>query len=169
MTIALSLTTLPVFTRHVTGLGQCLRKAEVHAARAGFDPALFLPMRLAPDMYDYARQVEVACDYAVRGIARLQESDLPAWGFGAASIADLHARIERTLAYLAAADTAAIDAAADRPITLGANNETRRFSCGATLIAKFTMPNFLFHATAAYSILRLHGVDVGKLDFFARD
>jgi len=160
----MSKASLPVFEIVLNALSANLTKAEAHATAKKFEPAVMLNMRLAPDMFALTRQVQVACDQAKNGSARLAGVEPPKFEDNETSIAQLKERIAKTVAFVKGLDAKAIDAAADREITfpLGPNKGQMQ---GADYLNHFVLPNFYFHATAAYAILRHAGVEVGKRDF----
>jgi hypothetical protein len=164
MTLSLHDVSVPVFTRSLKALDAILAKAEAHAEARKIDPAVFLQSRLAPDMFPLLRQVQLASDFAKGGAGRLAGGELPAYADDEQTFADLHARIEKTLAYLASLDPAAFKGAETREISMTVRGEVRRFE-GQTYLLHVVMPNFFFHATTAYNILRHNGLEIGKRDF----
>ena len=141
-----------------------LDKAAAHAAAKKIDAAVLLDWRLAPDMFALGRQVQVACDQAKNGAARLAGTEPPKFEDNETTIDQLKERIAKTVALLKTLDAKAIDASADREITfpLGPNKGQMK---GGDYLDHFVLPNFYFHLTAAYAIVRHCGVDVGKRDF----
>ena len=164
MSSSLSQASLPVFTIGLNALAAVLDKAAAHAAAKKIDPAVLLGWRLAPDMFALARQVQVACDQAKNGAARLAGLEPPRYDDTESTIDDLKGRIAKTLAFLASLDAKAIDAAGEREITFPLGPSQGQMK-GADYLHHFVLPNFYFHRTAAYSIVRNFGVDVGKRDF----
>jgi uncharacterized protein len=164
MPFSMSAASLPVFETGLNALSGVLDKAEAHAAAKKFDPSVLLGSRLSPDMFALGRQVQAVCDQAKNGAARLSGVEPPAYEDSETTIAQLKARIAKTLAYVKTLDAKAIDAAADREITfpLGPNKGQMK---GADFLNHFVLPNFYFHLTAAYAILRHCGVEIGKRDF----
>ncbi len=151
---------------HALGnLSLMLDKAVAHASSAAYDPELLLGQRLIVDMFPLARQVQIACDFA-RGVpARLAGVDVLSQPDNQQSIAELKQLIEVSVAFARSIDAAAIDAGAERIIVLrpGTPNE-RRFK-GTDYLVHYGLPNFYFHLTSAYAILRANGVPLGKKDF----
>jgi hypothetical protein len=164
MPFSLSQASIPVFEIHLNALAAILDKAEAYAAAKKIDPAVLLRTRLAPDMFDLTRQVQVATDQARRGSARLAGVEPPSYEDNETTIAQLKARITKTLAYLRTLDTKQIDASADREITFPLGNDKGHMK-GADYLDHSVLPNFYFHVTAAYVILRHCGLEIGKRDF----
>jgi len=160
----MSKASIPVFETVLNALSAVLDKAEAHAGAKKFEPAVLLGMRLAPDMFTLTRQVQVATDQAKNGTARLAGVEPPKFEDTESTIAQLKERIAKTLAFLKTLDTKVIDASADRDITfpLGPKKAQMR---GDDYLNHFVLPNFYFHATSAYAILRHAGVDLDKRDF----
>ena len=165
MPYSMSQASLPVFEINLTALSAVLDKAAAHAAAKKADPSVLLGWRLAPDMFALTKQVQVACDQAKNGAARLASVEPPKFEDNETSLEQLKERIARTLAFLKGLDAKAIDASSEREITfpLGRNNKAQMK--GADYLNHFVLPNFYFHLTAAYAIVRHCGVDVGKRDF----
>jgi hypothetical protein len=164
MPFSLSQASIPVFEIHLNALTALLDKAEAYAAAKKIDPAVLLRTRLAPDMFDLTRQVQVSTDQARRGSARLAGVEPPSYEDNETTIAQLKARIAKTLAYLKTLDTKQIDASAEREITFPLGNDKGHMK-GADYLNHSVLPNFYFHVTAAYAILRHCGLEIGKRDF----
>jgi hypothetical protein len=160
----MSKASIPVFETVLNALSAVLDKAEAYAGAKKFEPAVLLGMRLAPDMFTLTRQVQVATDQAKNGTARLAGVEPPKFEDTESTIAQLKERIAKTIGFLKTLDTKAIDASADRDITfpLGPKKAQMR---GDDYLNHFVLPNFYFHATSAYAILRHAGADLGKRDF----
>jgi hypothetical protein len=141
-----------------------LDKAAAHAAAKNMDPATLLHARLAPDMFALAKQVQVACDQAKNGSARLAGVEPPKFEDTETTIPQLKERIAKTIAFVKSLDRAAIDASADRVVTIPLGQKKGEMK-GADYLNHFVFPNFYFHATAAYAILRHNGVELAKRDF----
>lgn len=167
MSIATRQASIAVFEQMLKAFAAVLDKAEAHAQAKKFDLAVYLTLRIRPDMYAFARQVQSACDHAKNGAARLAGVQPPRFEDTEASIAELKARIEKVLAYIATLDAAAIEAGAEREIILplGPNKFQIR---GDNYLLHFLLPNFYFHLTTAYDILRYAGVEIGKRDFLGQ-
>ena len=164
MPLTMSQASLPVFEIGLTALSGVLDKAAAHAAAKKADASVLLGWRLAPDMFALVKQVQVACDQAKNGSARLAGVEPPKMEDNEASIDQLKERIARTVAFLKTLNTKAIDAAVDREITfpLGSNKGQMK---GGDYLNHFVLPNFYFHLTAAYAAARNFGADIGKRDF----
>jgi hypothetical protein len=160
----MSQTSLPVFEIGLNALSGVLDKAAAYAAAKKVDPAVLLGWRLAPDMFALARQVQVACDQAKNGAARLAGAEPPKFEDTETSLDQLKARIARTVTYIKTLDAKAIDASADREITFPLG-PTKGQMKGGDFLNHFVLPNFYFHLTAAYAIVRHCGVELGKRDF----
>jgi hypothetical protein len=165
MPFSMSQASLPVFEINLNALSAVLDKAEAFGAAKKIDPAVLLHSRLAPDMFDLTRQVQVATDGAKRGSARLAGVEPPVYEDNETTFAELKARIARTIAFLKTLDRAKIDASADREITFPLGGDKKGQMSGSDYLNHFMLPNFYFHWTAAYAILRHCGVDIGKRDF----
>ena len=165
MSLSMSAASLPVFETGLNALSGVLDKTDAHAAAKKIDASVLLGSRLSPDMFSLTRQVQVACDQAKNGSARLAGVEPPAYEDKETTIAQLKERIAKTLAYVKTLDAKKIDASADREITfpLGATNKGHMK--GTDYLTQFVLPNFYFHLTAAYAILRHCGVEIGKRDF----
>jgi uncharacterized protein len=142
-----------------------LDKAAAFATAKKLDPATLPQYRLAPDMFALARQVQVACDQAKNGASRLAGVEPPKYEDTEKTIDELKARVAKTVAYVKSLDKAKIDASADREITFPLGPVNKGAMKGTDYLTHFVLPNFYFHLTAAYTILRHCGVEVGKRDF----
>jgi hypothetical protein len=164
MSFSMSQTSLPTFEIGLNALSAVLDKAAAYAAAKKIDPSVLLNSRLSPDMFALVRQVQVAADQAKNGSARLAGVDAPRYEDNETTIDQLKARLAKTVAYLKTLDRKQIDAAVDREIIfpLGPNKGHMK---GSDYLNHFVLPNFYFHTTAAYAILRHCGIDVGKRDF----
>jgi hypothetical protein len=160
----MSQASLPVFEIGLNALSGVLDKAAAYAAAKKVDPAVLLGWRLAPDMFALARQVQVACDQAKNGAARLAGAEPPKFEDTETSLDQLKQRIARTVTYIKTLDAKAIDASADREITFPLG-PTKGQMKGGDFLNNFVLPNFYFHLTAAYAIVRHCGVELGKRDF----
>lgn len=162
--MSMSKASIPVFEISLNALSALLDKASAFAEARKIDPTVLLGTRLFPDMFAFIRQVQSACDQAKNGGARLAGIDPPRYEDGEKTIDELKARIAKTVAFIKTLDTNRIDDSADREITfpLGPNKGHMK---GADYLNHFTLPNFYFHFTTAYDILRHCGVEIGKRDF----
>ncbi|MDP1597616.1 DUF1993 family protein [Phenylobacterium sp.] len=164
MTLSMYQASVPVFIQGLTGLGGVIDKAAAHAAERKIDPAALLQARLYPDMFPFARQVQIATDFAKGGAARLAGVEFPAYEDSETSFEELKARVDKTIAFLRTLDAAQIDGSEERDISLVRRGETSIVKGQAYLLEQ-AMPNFYFHITTAYAIQRHNGVEVGKRVF----
>jgi hypothetical protein len=163
--MSMSKTSIPVFEVSLNALSAILDKAEAYTKAKQIDPTVVLNASLFPDMFALTRQIQSACDQAKNGGARLAGVEPPRYEDNEKTFPELKARIAKTVAYLKTLDDEKIDASADREITfpLGPNKKGRMK--GTDYLNHFALPNFYFHVTTAYGILRHCGVEIGKLDF----
>lgn len=164
MSLSMYEASIPVLTRMLANLSSLLKKAEANAAARGIDPKVFIDSRLAPDMYPLARQVQIASDMAKGCAARLAGVEVPSWADTETSFDELQARIAKTQEFLKGIDAAQLEGSETRTVVLKMRSGDISFS-GRDYLLGFAMPNFYFHVTTAYAILRHNGVDVGKMDF----
>lgn len=164
MAFSMSQASLPVFEIGLTALSTVLDKGAAHMTAKKADPSVMLNWRLAPDMFALSRQVQIACDQAKNGAARLAGVEPPKFEDNETTVDELKARIAKTLDFLKTLDQAAIDGSSEREIIfpLGPNKGQMK---GADYLNHFVLPNFYFHLTAAYAIVRACGADIGKRDF----
>jgi uncharacterized protein len=164
MSLTVYQSSVPVFGRSLSAFLGVLDKAEAHAQARKFDPVNYLAVRLSPDMFPLSRQIQSFCDQAKNGSFRLAAAAPPVMDDNEASIAEFRARIKATIELLKTIDPKAMDGAEDREIAfpVGANKIKMR---GAEYLLHFVLPNFYFHLTSAYNILRAGGVEIGKRDF----
>lgn len=157
-------TIIPPFDRSLGALAGVLAKAEAHCTDHKIDPKILLGFRLFPNMYDLTKQVQLTCDFAARAAARLAGAEVPSFPDTETSFAELAARIAAVRAYMAAFAPAAFDDADTRQITLKFG-PTEMTLTGQQFLSGFANPNFFFHMTTAYNILRHNGVVLTKGDF----
>jgi hypothetical protein len=155
---------VPVLTRQLGTLSSLLDKGVAHASAAGIDPSDLLSTRLAPDMHPLTRQVQIASDGAKGGVARLAGIDVPSFPDEETSFPELRERIAKTIAFVESVPADLIDGSEERRITLKAGPREFEFR-GQDFLLRFVLPNFFFHVTTAYAILRHRGVQIGKLDY----
>lgn len=164
MTTNLYDVTVPVFTKMLGNLTLILDKAALHAETKKIDPAVLLSARLFPDMFPLTRQIQIACDFARGGVSRLAGAEPDKWEDNETTIAALKARIANTQAAIARFKRDAFATAAEREIELKLRGEAVRMN-GLAYLNSMVLPNFYFHATTTYDILRHSGVELGKRDF----
>lgn len=167
MTISMHKASAPVFLRMLTNLDQLLAKAEENARARGFDPNLLVTQRLAPDMSPLSSQIQLASDSAKGAMARLSGGTPPAMPDTETTIDQLRARIAATIDYVKSVPAEAVDGSEERDVVLKTPSGDIPFK-GLAFLTGFALPNFLFHVTTAYAILRHSGVPLGKMDFLGR-
>jgi hypothetical protein len=158
---------VPVFIHFLNGLAALLRKAEGHAQAKKLDPNAFLLARLFPDMFTFTKQVQLACDFAKGTSARLAGVAAPSHPDDEKSFDELHDRIRKTVDFLRGLNKDQFAEAADRAVTFKAQGKDLTVK-GAQYLSNVGLPNFYFHLTTAYGLLRHNGVEIGKADFLAR-
>jgi uncharacterized protein len=165
MSISMHAASVPVFQQMLTALSGLLTTAETHAAERKIEPAALLQSRLFPDMFPLARQVQVACDFAASVSARLAGADVPAYEGGDATFADLRQRIAATLAFIDGLDPARFEGSGSREVVLRPGTPKERRIGGQAYLMAYGLPQFFFHVTTAYDLLRHNGVGIGKKDY----
>jgi hypothetical protein len=164
MTVSMYQVSVPIFVQGLTGLAGVLEMAAAYAAERKIAEATLLQARLYPDMFPLVRQVQIATDFAKGAVGRLAGVELPAYDDTETSLEALRERIDRTIAFLKGFDPAQIDGSETREISLVRRGETS-IHTGQAYLLQQAMPNFYFHVTTAYAILRHNGAPVGKRDF----
>ncbi|WP_025917609.1 DUF1993 family protein [Herminiimonas sp. CN] len=165
MSISMYSASIPVFKQMLASLDHVLAKAEAHAAARNIAPEALLQARLFPDMFPLLRQVQVAADFA-RGVsARLAGVAVPAYGEGEKTFADLQTMIGNTLAFLDGLNAAQCDGSEAREIVLRPGTPKEKKLSGQAYLLHYGLPQFFFHVTTAYAILRHNGVEIGKKDY----
>jgi len=155
---------VPVLTSFLTNLQAILQKAQQHVSEHKLDEAALLQARLFPDMFPFVRQVQIACDAAKGGVARLAGVEIPKFPDVETSFAELISRVEQTRAFVASVPVQAFESSAERQIVLQFGDWRREFN-GADFLRTWSLPNFYFHITTAYGLLRHNGVGLGKMDY----
>ena len=164
MTISLYAASVPVFKQMLNALSDVLNKAEAHAAK-NIEPNALLQARLFPDMFPLVRQVQIAVDFAKGVSARLAEVELPKYDDSEVTFAELQALIAKVLAFIDDIQPAQIDGKEGIEIvTRPGTPKEKRFS-GQSYLLSYGLPQFFFHVTTTYAILRHNGVEVGKRDY----
>ena len=164
MTISIYDQTVSALSRMLLNLDRIVTKAEEYAKDKNIDPAVLVQARLYPDMLPFVAQVRIATDTAKGAAARLSGTELPKWPDDEVTFEDVHARIRKALDYLATFKPEQFEGAEDKPIEMKFPNRTLNFS-GREYVLGFVLPNFYFHVTTAYGILRHNGLPIGKLDY----
>jgi uncharacterized protein len=165
MTVSMYTVSVPVFIQHLSGLNNVLDKAAAWASARKVNEADLLNMRLSPDMFTLVRQVRAATDHACNAAGRLSGKELLKFANDETTIAQLKERITKTIDYLKGMKAAEIDGTEGKDISITfPSGATRQFT-GQSLLLGNALPNFYFHCTTAYDILRQCGVELGKRDF----
>jgi hypothetical protein len=165
MSVSMYTVSIPVFIQHLNGLNTILDKAATWAAARKLNEGDLLNMRLSPDMFNLARQVRAATDHAANAAGRLAGKELLKFANDETTIAQLKDRIAKTIDYLKNIKQSEIDGTESKEISITfPSGQTRQFT-GQSLLIGNSLPNFYFHATTAYDIIRQCGVEIGKRDF----
>ena len=165
MSLSMHSASVPVFVRQFNSMLVFLDKAQAHAEARKFDTGNYLGMRLAPDMLPLSRQVQIASDGAKGCVARLSRQEAPKWEDNEATLDQLRERIRKTIDYVQSVPASSIDGSEEREILLPTRSgEPMRFT-GENFLKHFALPNFFFHATMTYALLRHAGVELGKRDY----
>lgn len=165
MTSPLYTASIPVMQQMLRALSEVLKKAEDHAAQRNIDPNALLQARLFPDMFPLVRQVQIASDFS-KGIAsRLAGAEVPSWPDTETSFADLQALIAKALAHLESFPAAQFDHSESRDIVLRPGTPKEKKLTATVYLLHYGLPQFFFHVTTAYAILRHNGVEIGKRDY----
>ena len=167
MNVSMHKASVATFQKHLHALDGILDKAAVYADARKIDPAVLLSVRLYPDMFNMKRQVQEACTFAVLATARLAGLPMPGSEPDAVTMADLKARIAKTIAFVSAVTPEQLQGAAEKSFTLKVGPNEMTFT-GEDYLLHFVLPNFYFHCTTAYGILRHNGLEIGKRDFMRR-
>ena len=168
MTISMYAASVPLLKQMLQSLDAILSKAQSHASEKNIDPATLLQARLYADMFPLVQQVQIATDNAKGIAARLAGVDIPSFPDTEQTFAELHARIARTLDFISAIQPEQVNGSEDRQVVVYKGAPYEMQFPGQTYLIHFGLPNFLFHVTTAYAILRHNGVDVGKDDFIGK-
>ena len=164
MSLTMHSASVPVFTRMLANLLVWLDKAEAHAVAKKFDPAVLLASRLAPDMLPFTKQIQIACDAAKFGAARIAGVDAPKFDDTETTVAELRERIRKTVDFVASVPAENMIGSEDREVTVPRRDGPMVIRAEAYL-KQWVLPNFFFHLTTAYALLRHNGVELGKADF----
>jgi uncharacterized protein len=167
MTISMYSASVPVFKQALASLSAILDKAQAHAAAKRIDPPALLQARLFPDMFPLARQIQLVTDFSKSACARLAGADVPKYEDTEQTFAELQARIAKTVAFIDSFKPAQIDGSEERQITIIVGSNTLNFK-GQAYLLHYALPQFFFHVTTAYAILRHNGIEIGKRDFIGK-
>jgi hypothetical protein len=165
MTISMYSASVPVFKNMLGNLGHFLDKAQAHADAKKYDSQVLVDSRLAPDMLPLRKQVQIACDAAKNGLARLSGAEAPKFEDSETTVAQLKERIRKTLDYIDSVPRSQIDGCEDRDITFPVGRDATRTMKGEAYLLNWALPNLFFHVTTAYAILRHNGVELGKSEY----
>jgi hypothetical protein len=164
MKISVHAMSVDLLANTLANLSYLLEKGQASAVARKFDPAVLIAARLAPDMFPLPRQIQIACDVAKFGVARLGGVEAPKFEDKEQTIEELRARIARTIDFIKGVPASGFEGSEDRTIKVPGRDRTLEFK-GLDYLSRFVIPNVLFHVSIAYAILRHNGVDVGKNDF----
>jgi hypothetical protein len=164
MTLSMYQASVPVFDRQLGAMANILEKGAAYADAHRIDPSILIGSRLYPDMFALGRQVQIASDAAKGAIARLAGADVPSWEDTETTFDQLRDRCARTRAFIAGFKAGQIDGSEEREIVLAMRAGSMTFT-GQQYLLAFALPNFYFHVSMTYAILRHNGVEVGKRDF----
>jgi uncharacterized protein len=156
--------TVSAMSRMLLNLDAIVSKAEQYAAEKKINPDVLVQARLYPDMLPFVVQIRIATDTAKGAAARLSGTEMPKWADDEATFEEIHARIRKALTYLAGFKPRQFEGSESKDIELKLPNRTLQFT-GQDYVLGFALPNFYFHVTTAYNILRHNGLDIGKMDF----
>ncbi len=165
MSLSMYTASTPVFVRTLTNMLSWLDKAQAHAEARKFDTANYLGLRLAPDMLPFTRQIQIVTDGVKGCMARLAGQEVPKWDDTETTLDELRARIRRTLDYVQSFSAAHIDGTEAKEILLPTRQGDPLRMTGEGYLKHFVLPNFFFHSTTTYALLRHAGVELGKRDF----
>ncbi|HME68430.1 MAG TPA: DUF1993 domain-containing protein [Myxococcota bacterium] len=164
MSISMHSVSAPVFVRMLGNLLTWLDKAELHAQAKKFDVNVLLTARLAPDMLPFATQIQIAADAAKFGVARLAGAEAPKFEDNEASIAELKERVRKTIEFVQSVPAAQIDGSENKDIIIPRRDGSMVLK-GEIFLKHFSLPNFFFHVTTTYALLRHNGIELGKVDY----
>ena len=164
MKISVHAMSVDLLANTLANLSHLLEKGHAHAVARKFDPAVLIAARLAPDMFPLPRQIQIACDVAKFGVARLAGVEAPKFEDKEQTLEELRGRIARTIDFIKGVPASALEGSEDRTIKVPGRDRTLEFK-GLDYLSRFVIPNVFFHVTIAYAILRHNGVDIGKNDF----
>jgi hypothetical protein len=166
MTISMYRASVPVFQKLLGNLEHLFDKAVADAQARKYDESILLQARLAPDMFPFTRQVQIAADFAKGTPARLAGVEVPRFEDAENTFDELRGRLKKTQDFIVQFKASQIDGSEDRPISFKAGPRELHFK-GIDYLLSFAMPNFYFHYTVVYAILRNNGVVLGKTDYVA--
>ena len=165
MTISLYAASIPVFKQMLTALGAVLKKGEEHAAAKNIQPDALLQARLFPDMFPLVKQVQIAVDFAKGAGARLSGIEPPKYEDTETTFAELQALLSKVLAFLDTITPDQVDGNEEREIVLRPGTDKEKRLSTQKYLLHYSLPQFFFHVTTTYDLLRHNGVEVGKRDY----
>jgi len=165
MSLSMHSMSVPIFVRALHNVLAWLDKAEAHAKARGFDPNNFVGLRLTPDMLPFSRQIQIATDASKTCVARLAGLEPPSWPDEEATLDELRARIKKAIAYAESVKASQLEGSESREVVLPLGPERSITLTGETFLKSFALPNFFFHVTMTYALLRQGGVVLGKMDY----
>lgn len=165
MTISMSSASLPLLKHTLGSLAHILDKGQAFAEARKIDPTALTTYRLAPDMLPFTRQIQIACDAAKNGIVRISGIEAPKFEDTETTFPELKARVQQTLDWLATVPAAKLDGTENREVTFPIGKDKTRTMTGEAYLKHWMLPNFFFHVSMAYAILRHNGVELGKSDY----
>jgi uncharacterized protein len=166
MKISMYAMSVDTFVPNLEMLSKLLEKGVKHAADKKFEPAILVNARLAPDMLPLSRQIQIACDMAKNGSARLAGQEAPRFEDNESTMDELLKRIARTNEYLKSIPASAIDGSEDRDVKVPLRDRTLEMK-GLPFLKTWMLPNFYFHIVTTYDILRHNGVELAKRDYLS--
>jgi hypothetical protein len=156
---------VPIFVRSLRNMLAWLDKAEAHAKARGFDPNNYVGLRLAPDMFPFSRQIQIATDASKTCVARLAGIQAPSWPDEEATLDELRARIQKAIDFAESAKAETFEGSESREVVLPLGPDRSIALTGEDFLKGFALPNFFFHVTMTYALLREGGVVLGKMDY----
>ena len=165
MSLSVHAASVPVFVKFSKNMLTWLDKAEAHAKSRKFDVNNFVGLRLAPDMLPFARQIQIASDAAKGAVARLAGDEPPKWADDETTFEQLRARLAKTIAFVESIPAERLEGAEKREIVMPAGPDRTIRMSGEAFLESFSIPNFFFHVSMVYALLRHGGVELGKMDY----
>ncbi len=165
MPISMHTMSVPVYARMLQSLSAWLDRAAAHAKERNYDPAVLLASRLFPDMLPLSKQIQIACDSAKFGVARLTGDEAPKFEDTETTIDDFKTRIAKTIAWIESVPASRFEGREEAPVSVPVRNREPLQYTGLGYLQQHGLPNFFFHVTTAYALLRHNGVPLGKADY----
>jgi hypothetical protein len=164
MSISMYQVSVPRFVNILGNLSNILDKAQAYADAKKLDPVALTSFRLFPDMLPMTTQVQIACDTAKGVVARLAGVEIPVYEDNETTLAELKARVAKTIAFIQTITAAQVDGTEDKEIVIKRRDKETRYT-GMQFLLGHAIPNFYFHVTTTYNMLRHNGVEIGKRDY----